>query len=436
MKTSRVFVLLVISLFILCPLFSGFATGKNPHITPEPTEPPTPEPTEVPTEAPTPEPTITPTETPTPEPTIPPTDTPTPEPTVSPTESPTPTLSPEPTISPSETPTPTISPEPTVTTPTPAPVPGGGGGGSGGGFFFPSSTSDALSSEEFSCDMLGATLSSTDGEQKITMDLNVAGDAIDLYRDHIVFKNKGLQISIETEEVLNPVDNIVRGTVKKATITTDPIIGEIKEKSAKFLVRVEATYPQAPPPGSSIRVTLGEAPEGDVLKSYQDGAQQQGFAIRRFAYTMHVHTQNLDSPPAATIFMSVSPEWVTTSGRNTVRILRVADDGTTEILETENAGYDQFGNNLFVADSPHGFSTFGLISVLQVSEPLSTSISSPVAETSISTPPPTTIAPLLPVGPSTTALPVPWFFAPALILVLISVGMGYLYLISQMRNEG
>jgi hypothetical protein len=74
--------------------------------------------------------------------------------------------------------------------------------------------------------------------------------------------------------------------------------------------------------------------------------------------------------------------------------------------------------------------------VLQVAEPPLTSISSPVAETSISTPPPTTIAPLLPVGPSTTALPVPWFIAPALILVLISVGMGYLYLISQMRNEG
>jgi hypothetical protein len=434
MKTSRVFVLLVISLCILCMLFSGFATGKNPHITPEPTEPPTPKPTEIPTETPTPEPTVPPTETPTSEPTVPPTETPTSEPTVSPTETPTPTLSPEPTVSPSETPTPTISPEPTVTTPAPAPVSRGGGGSDGGSIFSPSSSA-AFPGEWYPCDLMGATLSSTEGKQKITMDLDVAGDTIDLYSDHIVFKNKGLQISIETEETLNPVDHIVSGTVKKATITTDPIIGEFKEKGEKFLVRVEATYPQAPPASSSIRVTIGEAPEGDLLRSYLDGAQQQGFAIRRFAYTIHVHTQNLDSSPAARIFMSVSPDWVTTSGRNNVRILRAADDGTTEILETKTAGYDQFGNTLFVADSPHGFSTFGLISVLQVSEPASIPTSFPAPATSINTPPPTTIAPLLPIGPSTVPLPVPWFIAPALIIILISEGMGYLYLISRTGKE-
>jgi hypothetical protein len=416
MKTIRILILIIMSLCILCICFSGVAAGKKP--TPDPTESPTPDPTEVPTDTPTPEPT----ESPTPDPTAVPTDTPTPEPT--------------------ETFEPTITPEPNETTvpPTSIPAPtlvssGGGGGSSGGSFFFPGESS-ALPADTYSCKLKGATLASIGDKQQITIDVSAAGDAIDLYGDHIIFKNKGLQISIETEEALNIVDNTVSGTVKKATIKTDPIIGEIRELSAKFLVMVEATYPEAPSPSSSIKVTLAEAPTGDLLNRYQNNARQQGYSIRRFAYTMHVRTLNLSSSPEATVTMSASPEWVTASGRNTVRIMRVADDGTTEILETEPGGYDQFGNMVFVADSPHGFSTFGLISVILVSEPVLIPEAPSVPMTTSAGASPTTIAPVFPVSPPLTTLPVPWFIAPALIIVLIGEGMAHLYLIAQTRKMG
>jgi hypothetical protein len=270
--------------------------------------------------------------------------------------------------------------------------------------------------------------------QHITVDLQVAGESMDLNSDYIVFKNKGVEIKVETEEPLKPVDGLVSGTVRRAIITTETSIGEDKEIGARFIVQIEATYTEAPPFGSSITVTLGSAPTDELLKNFQDGAQQQGFSIRRFAYTMSVHTFNLNSSPFATITMSASPEWVTTSGRNTVRIMRLADDGTTEMLNTSAAGYDQFGNTIFTADSPHGFSTFGLVSAIQISEPIPINESSKVPATASIEIPATTAVPVLPVSTPLTALPVPWFIAPTLIIVLIGEGLAHLYLISQIRK--
>jgi hypothetical protein len=271
------------------------------------------------------------------------------------------------------------------------------------------------------------------GRQKIQLDLRDAGDAIQIFGNHIVVKNKGLQIDIETEETLNPANTVVNGTVKKTTLTTDPLIGEIKQRGVKFMATIKATYPEVPPSGSRIRVTLAEAPTGDLLEKFQSGAKSQGYIIRDAAHTVRVQTQNLDSPATATITMSVSPEWVTTWGRNTIRILRIADEGTAEILKTTTAGYDQFGNVIFTADSPRGFSTFGLVSLLQVSEPVL--VQEPVTvSTASSTPPPTTIAPLLPIGPSTFR-PVTWFIVPALFIVLIGEGIAYLYLVTRTVKE-
>jgi hypothetical protein len=431
MRIARVFVLLFLAFFILGFCYSGLASGKNPHITPEPTESPTPDPTEVPTETPTPEPTEVPTETPTPEPTISPTETPTQEPTFSPTESPTP--SPEPTMSPSETPSPTLSPSPTTTAPTPTPASGGSSRGrsSGSSVVYPSE-STSLPEDWYSCGITGAVISSEEGRQTIRLDRNTAGSAAQISGHRIVVKNKGLQIEIETEEALNLTDSVVSGTVKKATLTTDPVIGEVKKKGAKFLVSVKVTYPEVPPSNSRIKVTPAESPSEDLLKQFQTGTEGRGYVLRDAAHTVRVQTQNLVSPSTATIIMSVSPEWVNTWDRNTVRILRVAEEGDTEILETTPAGTDQFGNLIFTADSPHGFSTFGLISLLQVSEPVPDSKPVITADSTL-TVSPTTIAPLPP-GPS-AVLPLTGLIVPALFVVLFGEGIAYLYLIVRTRKE-
>ncbi len=434
MKLTRALVLLFLGFMILGIACFGLATAKKPHDdTPEPTELPTPEPTPDPTPEPTPEPT----EAPTPEPTLPPSETPTPEPSIIPTEEPTPEPTIEPTISPTESPTsvipvdtpvettvPTDSAEPLV--PTPIPASGSGGGGSGGGSFFFPTTSPVLSETWYSCDLRGAMISSSAGGQTILMERSVE-DEIELTGNQIVFRNAGLQIRLETMETLNASDTVIHGTIRKATITTDPIIGEDRKKGIKFLAKVEAEYSEVPSTDSRIKMDLSTTPSEDLERRFQEGSE--GFVLQDVSHTLSVETQNLDTPVTATIWMSVSPEWVTSWGRNSIHILRMAADGSVEVLDTETAGNDSFGNPVFAAVSSHGFSTFGLVSLLELSDPTPSPSLSPdnrsIAAMDI---------PILPVSGATGAIPVPWFMAPALVIVLMTEGVAYVYLISQSRK--
>jgi hypothetical protein len=292
-----------------------------------------------------------------------------------------------------------------------------------------------LPTDWYSCALRGATLSSEGESQKITLNLTAAGDSIDLSNDIIVFRNKGLQVVIETEEELHPVNEIVSGTVKKATIKTDAFIGEIKETSVKYLVMLEGTFPEAPPPDSRIKVILAETPPADMQTIFETAAQNLGLHLRSVSHIVSVQTVNLGSPSNTTITMSVSPGWVTTTGRNTVRIIRVADDGTIEILKTEPFGYDQFGNNVFVAESPHGFSTFGLISILEVSESPPVTTTSSVPATSIEIPA-TSVVPL-PANPTDfVAISLTSIIATVLLVALIAEGIAYLYLVMKVKKMG
>lgn len=451
MNASRFFVIVFLGFLIFGAISPGFVTGKNPHQTPTPDPTETPPPTETPaptTPEPTPTDTPTPTETPNPTTTTPePSTSETPTPTASPTETPVPTTTttttttvPPTTVQPTLTDPVTIIPTSAVvttetvssSTTTARPASGNGGGGAGGGggaFVFPKEDT-ALPADWYSLETKGATITTEGEKQKIFLDLVAAGDAIDLFGNRIVFKNEGMQVIIETEETFNAVDNVVSGTIKNATVKTEPIIGETKKIGGKFMVMFETTYSEAPPAGSRMKVTLSEAPTGDILSSFQNGAKGLGFEIKHFAYVMNVRTLNVSPLNPVKITMSVSPEWVTTSGgRNVVRIVRVADDGTTEILETRHSGYDQFGNYIFVAESPHGFSTFGLVTIAEASALLSIPLSSPVPMTS-SEPPSalsTTQSVLIPAHES--ALRLPWFIIPGLVVLLIGVSFVFVYLI-------
>ena len=402
MKIARILIIILIGILLLSVAYPGSAAGKNPHVDPadsphaKPADNPHPKPTD------TPEPTEIPTETPTI--TEPPT---TAEPTESPTEVPTQT---ETTVTTTETTaTPSLTENPTAS-PAPAPDSGGGSGGGGGadtgstenvrsgssggaeatgvGFFIIPTEVPTLPAEWYSCDIRGAGLTSTEGgKQKITLDLHSARDTVEIRTNQIVSRNNGLQITVETEEILTPVDGIISGTVKNVDIKTDPILGDIKEVGGKFLVMVETTSHEAPSHSSRIKVTLSETPTGDLLNYFQDGAKQQGVEINRFAYTMNVRTVNVSPFNPANLTMTVSPEWVTgMGGRDAVRIMRVTDEGKFQILDTKTAGYDQFGNIIFQARSPEGFSTFGLVGIVRLTGQLTIPTTLPLPLTTLPQP--------------------------------------------------
>jgi len=59
--------------------------------------------------------------------------------------------------------------------------------------------------------------------------------------------------------------------------------------------------------------------------------------------------------------MSVAPSWVLSNGG--IFISRLADDGSSQILDTKFTGLDSSGNMIFTGTSPNGLSIFALISV-------------------------------------------------------------------------
>jgi len=74
---------------------------------------------------------------------------------------------------------------------------------------------------------------------------------------------------------------------------------------------------------------------------------------------------NIPGTSDAVITMTASPDWViNTTGVGMIRILRLGDDGTSQVLTAGFTGYDMdTGYLTFQARSPDGLCTFALVSV-------------------------------------------------------------------------
>src|SRR5208337_455696 len=101
-----------------------------------------------------------------------------------------------------------------------------------------------------------------------------------------------------------------------------------------------------------------------VADAFQVAASSNNLNIQAIAYT--VEFQNTGSLNAnlgtagVTLDLSVDDAWVVANGgTSNIRILRLGDDGTKEVLSTQYTG-STGSTDYFKATSPHGLSTFGM----------------------------------------------------------------------------
>ncbi|WP_220682256.1 PGF-pre-PGF domain-containing protein [Methanofollis formosanus] len=134
------------------------------------------------------------------------------------------------------------------------------------------------------------------------------------------------------------------------------------------------------PAGAALETTVSQNVSADARSAFQIAATADGLNLDAVAYTMNIKKTNLANGQDiadATITMTVSPAWVDAHGGvDAVRIIRSAEDGTKEVLETVLIGTDADGNMVFEAFSPKGLSVFGLTAVTKAAEPPATSSSS------------------------------------------------------------
>jgi len=96
-------------------------------------------------------------------------------------------------------------------------------------------------------------------------------------------------------------------------------------------------------------------------------AKQKRFALRELSAVVEVEKAGLQDESEiddVVITFRVPVRWVRAQGGvNNVRVLREADDGSVEELETKFVKIDLFGNAVFKAFSPKGLSVFAVYSV-------------------------------------------------------------------------
>ncbi len=208
-----------------------------------------------------------------------------------------------------------------------------------------------------------------DGKSRVRIDISgaqVAGTTITIPQE-------AYTLTIETDEVpAKDEGGTITGTVTKIRLDTKPIVTKLDTVGA-VNASISASLTHLPAE-ASLTTTVSQDVAPDARSAFQLAASDSGLNLIDVAYTLSIVRTKLENTrdiADATIRMSVSPGWVAdhAGDASMVRIIRFADDGTHEILTTRLTGTDASGNLIFEANSPNGFSVFGLASVSAPSQP-------------------------------------------------------------------
>lgn len=185
----------------------------------------------------------------------------------------------------------------------------------------------------------------------------------------IVIDSGSYTITIKSDETPVTSGNDLVSNVTGIELETDPVeavLDELGNVSGSVDVELNNL-----PASSSLQITLETGDSGNST-AFQLAARSSGFNVDTVAYTMNIIKTNLTNGQEikeATITMSVPTSWVNANGgTDAIKIIRIAEDGTKEVLDTTYVGTS--GDMMtFEGDSPNGMSLFGLAAVTAQTNP-------------------------------------------------------------------
>ncbi|MDK2990510.1 MAG: hypothetical protein PWR16_2039, partial [Methanoculleus sp.] len=201
---------------------------------------------------------------------------------------------------------------------------------------------------------------------------NTSAEQVTVSGNSFVIKRNGLTMVLAAQNI-NEQDSTATGLIESVKVSFEPVSANI---STTGLVAASLDLNLTGIPGDGrIEICLNETPDASAASAFHLAAAENGEEIDAIAYTMTVTRTNLENGEdiaEAMIRMTVSPTWVEEhGGMDAIRIVRSAEDGTYEVLDTRPAGTDGNGNLIFEAVSPGGLSTFGLLAVTEAPAPQS-----------------------------------------------------------------
>lgn len=263
---------------------------------------------------------------------------------------------------------------------------GGGSGGSSGPVATVTPVSGASGSSLYTTFSIpGLNVSANETNQTLSLDLSKATRTT-VSDNTITILQNGLTYVI-TVSGISRDGNIVTGTITDVVLKSGDMTATFN-KTGDAVVSFLAHLPYFPV-GGRLSADLGNTPSDAVVSAYSLALRGEGLDVGDVAYTLTVSKTVINRTGAATITMAVDPAWVTAHGGVTaIRIVRQADNGTTEVLETTFKGYNADGQYVFEAQSPNGLSVIGLVAVTAASAE-TTMTTAPVSDTTTSAAPTT-----------------------------------------------
>ena len=157
------------------------------------------------------------------------------------------------------------------------------------------------------------------------------------------------------------------------TLTSNPFVVDITGMPG-VSVSWTTQFDNNPLPNTQVATVVLPTVDQLTLDSISTALHRGLLDVNSESYGMVVQTNGVSTSGPTTVSMTVSPAWVTQNGGNdAIRIVRIANDGTVEVLHTWVDGVDQSsGYTIFKGTSPSGgLGAFWLISVIPYTQPVS-----------------------------------------------------------------
>jgi hypothetical protein len=224
----------------------------------------------------------------------------------------------------------------------------------------------------------GSQNSVKDNTREITVNLQQAeraGEKISVGEKEITVTKGKVTITITTAASIKGENGQTTAVVRSISLEHHPVTTHF-EDTGTVSAAFRADLLSLPQEDSAITAEITKKPDPLELAGFNRAAADTGYQLDAVAYTMDVAKTRLEDGKdigQATVTMTVSPSWIEEHGGATVvRIARLADDGTSQILKTHYRGIDSSSNYIFEGDSPGGLSIFALITIREPITPVQT----------------------------------------------------------------
>jgi hypothetical protein len=241
------------------------------------------------------------------------------------------------------------------------------GGNSGGATASPDTTVGLVTGN--SLGISGSQITTKENAREIAVNVqkaNSAGEKVSFKGSAITFSKGPVTISITTTAEPKETDGVILAGVRSISMEHQPVTAQFVDTglaSASF----KADLMSLPPPDSAIAAVITDEPGQTAYVAFDQAALEQGYQMDALAYAMNITKNNLTDRKdigQATVTMSVNSSWVADHGGvANIRIARLADDGTSQLLKTRFVGSDNLANQVFEGISPGGLSIFALITI-------------------------------------------------------------------------